>query len=371
MPGAQLFSGLFLMRHSDEDVRRRGQNLLTILWGLIGITLLSLPITLISQRNGPLINSIIALPLGGLLIVLTRRGYVNLVAILVILTTTASLVLVPIFGSADFSASAYYFILNILIAGVILPPVAIWGMLALNLAGLIAASLLTRQELQVAPSLLLTGINAGVLQAFATLIVIVNTATTVRALHETRQARTEAQRASQALADSNASLERQVAERTTDLRSALVEREEHALALQEALLARERMSALITEISLPVIPVTNDILVVPLVGEMDSARGGLLLRRVLTQIEGCAARTLILDVTGLPIIDTQVANSLLTTAQAARLLGARAVLVGIRPEVAQTLVGLGVDLTELRAYATLKQALAVALGQVQIEKAAI
>ncbi len=353
------------MRHPDEDLQRRGQNLIIILWGLIGITLLSMPITLMNQRAGPLINSIIALPVGVALIMVTHRGYVNLVAMLGILATTASLVLVPVFGSADFSASAYYFVINILIAGVILPPVAIWGMVGINLAALIMAALFAREAIQAAPSILVTSVNAGMLQTFSALIVVLSTTTTTRAFGEVRKARAEAQRASQALAESNAGLERQVAERTAALSFTLGEREAQAVALQEALTARERMSELITELSLPVIPVAHDILVVPLVGALDSARAGLLLQRVLAQIEGRAARTVILDVTGLPIIDSQVARSLLTTAQAARLLGAGAILVGIRPEVAQALVSLGVDLAELRAYATLEQALGMPFGHIR------
>ncbi|MBX0330572.1 STAS domain-containing protein [Oscillochloris sp. ZM17-4] len=354
---ARRLSRIFVMIHADEDLRRRGQNLLTILWGLIGITLLTLPITVLNGRNGPLINSIIALPLGAWLIVLTHRGHVSLVATLVIISTTASLVLVPIFGSADFSASAYYFLLNILIAGVILSPIATWGMVAMNLAALIMAALLSRQEAQVAPSILVTSVNAGILQAFAAMIVVINMVTTARALRDARQARAETQLANQSLAMSNASLERQVAERTAALSVSLAESEAHALALQESLDARERMSDLITDLSLPMIPISHDALVVPLVGALDSARASLLLQRVLAQIESQRARTLILDVTGLPIIDTHVARVLLSTAQAARLLGARSILVGIRPEVAQALVSLGVDLSKLQTHATLQQAI--------------
>jgi rsbT co-antagonist protein RsbR len=350
-------SRLFIMRHPDEDLRRRGQNLLTILWGLIGITLISLPITLVNSRTGSLINTLIALPLGAWLMVMTHRGLVNLVATLVILCTTASLVLIPVFGSAEFSASAYYFVMNILIAGVILPPVAIWGMAGMNLAALILTAALTRQVSQEAPSILLTSINAGMLQAFSALIVIVSTTTTTRALREVQQARAEAQQANRALAENNAGLERQVAERTAALSASLAESESHSLALQEALTAHERLNELVTDISLPVIPVSSDTLVVPLVGALDSARARLMLARVLAQIETRRARTLILDVTGLPIIDTHVARVLLSTAQAARLLGASAILVGIRPEVAQALVSLGVELPDLQAYATLEQAL--------------
>ncbi|NTV63007.1 MAG: hypothetical protein HGA65_05670, partial [Oscillochloris sp.] len=299
MPGIELLNRLFVMRHPDEDIRRRGQNLLTIIWGLIVLTLLSLPISLINHRVGPLINTAIAFPIGALLIVLTHQGYVDPVALLVIFGTTISLILVPVFGSASFAASGYYFIINILIAGVILPPTAIWGMAGLNLLALIITAVLTRPEIQEPPSILLTGINAGILEAFATVIVVVSTSTTTRAFRAARRARAEAQRANQALAETNASLEGLVAERTAALSATLAQSEAQAQALQAALDEQERMRDLITDLSLPVLPIRQGALVVPLVGALDSARAGLLIQRVLDQIAARQARVVILDVTGL------------------------------------------------------------------------
>ncbi len=110
---------------------------------------------------------------------------------------------------------------------------------------------------------------------------------------------------------------------------------------------------------MPIIPVTRDALVVPLVGAIDSSRAGQLLDDLLTMIERMRARTIFLDVTGVAIVDTQVAASLLQIAAAARLMGAEAVLVGIRPEVAQTLVGLGVDLETIHTVASLQEGLAL------------
>lgn len=360
-----LVSRLFIMRHADDDLRRRGQNLLIVLWGLMAIALLSVPGSLASGRTGSLINALGVLPLGALLAWLTHRGRVGLVATIMIVTNTVSLIFVPVFGSAEYSVIAYYFIINIFIAGIVLQPGAVWGVLALNIAALALTATLARQIPQQAPSILLTSTNVGLLLIFATMIAILNSTTTTRALGEARQARAEALKASQALVENNASLERLVAERTAELSTILADREAQALALQEALAAQEHMNALITDLSLPVIPVSHDTLVVPLVGALDSTRADMLLQRVLGQLEAQRARTLILDVTGLPIIDTQVARSLILTAEAARLLGARTALVGIRPEVAQALVGLGVELPQLSSYGTLEQALAAASALAQ------
>jgi anti-anti-sigma factor len=350
-------SHLFIMSHPDEDLQRRGQNLLTILYGLIILALLSLPISLVNGRIGPVINAVLVLPLGAGLIILAHQGRVGLVALIMIIVNTLSLTLVPVFASAQFSIIAYYFIINILIAGVVMHPRAIWATLALNLAALTLAAMFARQVPEEAPSILVVSLNAGLLIAFATLIAILSTTTTMRALHDMRQARAEVQQANGALADRTAGLEQQVAERTAVLSATLADREAQAITLQEALTNQKRLNDLILDLSLPVIPVTDDTLVVPLVGALDSVRADLMLQRVLAEIEAQRVRTLILDVTGLSIIDTQVAQVLLNIAQAARLLGTSAILVGIRPEVAQALVSLGVELPNLQTYATLQQAL--------------
>jgi anti-anti-sigma factor len=99
----------------------------------------------------------------------------------------------------------------------------------------------------------------------------------------------------------------------------------------------------------------------PLIGSIDSEQAAVLLHALLTAIEHHSARSIIIDVTGVPLIDTQVARVLLQAADAARLLGARTILAGLRPELAQTIVGLGVDLTRLCTRADLQSAVSDAL----------
>ena len=95
----------------------------------------------------------------------------------------------------------------------------------------------------------------------------------------------------------------------------------------------------------------------PLVGALDSTRLRQLQEQCLHALEQRAARTLVLDITGVPIVDTQVAQGLLMTVRAARLLGAEVALVGIRPEVAQSIVGLGLELRDVRTFSDLQSAL--------------
>jgi rsbT co-antagonist protein RsbR len=116
--------------------------------------------------------------------------------------------------------------------------------------------------------------------------------------------------------------------------------------------------ATILEMSTPIIPIDEQVLVMPLVGAMDSQRARQTMETLVRGIEAGRARTAILDVTGVSVIDTQIAKMLLNVAQAARLLGTRMIITGIRPEVAQSIVGLGINLDGIATYATLQQAIA-------------
>ncbi|HEY3229524.1 MAG TPA: substrate-binding domain-containing protein [Roseiflexaceae bacterium] len=121
---------------------------------------------------------------------------------------------------------------------------------------------------------------------------------------------------------------------------------------------RERALAnTIHELGCPIIPLLDDVLLVPLVGVINSTRAQQIIEAVLDGIHRYQADVILLDITGVPLVDTQVANSLLQTAQAARLLGARIIMVGIQPEIAQSIVGLGLDLREIVTYPTLAAAI--------------
>jgi anti-anti-sigma regulatory factor/HAMP domain-containing protein len=128
------------------------------------------------------------------------------------------------------------------------------------------------------------------------------------------------------------------------------------IADQLATIEEQRM--VIREMSVPILPLTATTMVMPLVGALDSARLILVQEQALHTIEETRVRHLILDVTGVPIVDTQVAQGLLGVIQAVQLLGAEVVLVGIRPEVAQAIVGLGIDLGRVVTHSSLQSGLA-------------
>jgi rsbT co-antagonist protein RsbR len=110
-------------------------------------------------------------------------------------------------------------------------------------------------------------------------------------------------------------------------------------------------------------PVQEGILVMPLIGAIDSERAALLMDSLLRAIERHRARIVIMDVTGVPLVDSQVAQTLMQAADAARLLGTKTILVGVRPELAQTIVGLGLDLRGLVTCADLQSGVGYALQQ--------
>jgi len=115
------------------------------------------------------------------------------------------------------------------------------------------------------------------------------------------------------------------------------------------------------ELSTPVVQIWDRIICLPLIGTLDSRRTQLMMERLLERIVKSRAEIAILDITGVPTVDTLVAQHLLKTVAAARLMGADCIISGIRPQIAQTIVHLGVDLLDVITKATLADAFAIAL----------
>jgi anti-anti-sigma regulatory factor/HAMP domain-containing protein len=159
------------------------------------------------------------------------------------------------------------------------------------------------------------------------------------------------------------SLEERICERTAELQAALSEVQARADEQARLLGELDEQRAIIRELSVPVIAVDERTVVMPLIGALDTARLSQLQAQALQALEHTAVRYLILDITGVPVIDSQVAQGLLMVVRATRLLGIEAMLVGIRPEVAQAIVGLGLDLQEMRAFIDLQAALAYSAGR--------
>jgi rsbT co-antagonist protein RsbR len=139
-------------------------------------------------------------------------------------------------------------------------------------------------------------------------------------------------------------------------------------ATREDVISRQKDELL--ELSTPVVELWDDVLAVPLVGTLDSARTQIVMETLLEKIVSTGASIAIIDITGVPTVDTLVAQHLLKTVAATRLMGADCIISGIRPQIAQTIVHLGVNLGEVITKATLADAFRVALQRTgwKIEK---
>lgn len=129
-------------------------------------------------------------------------------------------------------------------------------------------------------------------------------------------------------------------------------RQEETIRLQREMLA---------QLSTPLIPLTGQIMVMPLIGSMDQNRADRILETLLHGVETNRATTAIIDITGIPTVDAHTAAMIAKAAKAVKLLGAEAILTGIRAEVAQALVGMGIDLLGIKTLSTLQAAISYVL----------
>lgn len=140
-----------------------------------------------------------------------------------------------------------------------------------------------------------------------------------------------------------------------------VQLEQERMALQQQIIDAQRVA--LHELSTPLIPIFEDIVVMPLIGAIDTARAQQVMETLLEGIAHHQAETAILDITGVQVVDTQVANALVRAARAAKLLGAQVILTGIQPQIAHTLVTLGSDLRSIITCSTLQAGITYAMAQ--------
>jgi rsbT co-antagonist protein RsbR len=126
-------------------------------------------------------------------------------------------------------------------------------------------------------------------------------------------------------------------------------------------------STQLLELSTPVVKLWDGVVAVPLIGTLDSARAQIVMERLLQSLVDTGSPFAILDITGVPAVDTQVAQHILKTVVAAQLMGAQCVISGIRPQIAQTIVSLGIEFGEIVTKASLSDALQYALREMGVE----
>jgi rsbT co-antagonist protein RsbR len=290
---------------------------------------------------------------------LARRGHVTAGGWLMV----AMLTLGTLSGLAGFSSSSqffggiYFLVLPLLVSSLVLRPTQIWVVLALVLIGIGVLVVFTSGAMLPDPVAALTFFSTLLLLIIVALLGFLSGKSVADALAEARATRLTAESTAAELARINAELELRVDDRTTALRSALAEVELRAEAQARLLDENQQQREAIRDLSVPVLPVNDSTLVMPLVGSLDGERLALAQDQALNAIERAQARYLVLDITGVPLVDSHVAQGVFGVVQAARLLGTEVVLVGVRPEVAQSLVGLGVEMRGIRTFSDLRSAI--------------
>ncbi len=152
-------------------------------------------------------------------------------------------------------------------------------------------------------------------------------------------------------------LSNELERKAEEARREATERAQAVSQLADKLRIIEEQRFAILELSTPVLQVWDDIIALPIIGIVDTRRAADIMERLLTEIQTRQSRYVILDITGVEVVDTKTADHFIKVVKAAELLGARCLLTGIRPAVAQTLVEIGVDLSSVTTERNLKEAL--------------
>jgi anti-anti-sigma regulatory factor len=278
---------------------------------------------------------------------LAQRGYLEGGAFLFAVYSTLSIGGITLFMPATFPWAAGTFVVLILLMGMILDPKVAYvvaiagGILYWILNGLIRGQLVTPLDIPETIVLIVGGLFYLLIFLLVAFLSWLATSGSKQALQESRQRTDELQEASQRQAQMLAESEERTAEQA-------------------------RLLALVEELSTPVIPIFEDTVALPLVGGIDSRRAKRITANLLEGISQRRAKIAIIDITGVPAVDTEVVNSLMQAVQAAELMGCQVVLTGIRPEIAHTLVVLGVDLGEVVTLRNLQSGIEYAAARQQL-----
>lgn len=350
-------SSLISVRHPDKDVQRRGQNIILLAAGLNVLTILlagyvAITGALSERIIGPVIISLVVQTV---VIFLARNGRVDLagsiIVVMAIVGTVGSALL-----NADQLVTPMLLPIPLLIATAVLRPIGVIATLFGILAGMgVIAGVLPPPENVLLRNALFVVI--GLLALFTALTGVLIGVGHEHLRRQLHHALDRADQTAQALQTTNEELDLRVQLQTETLKQMVKELEERSAQQERLLHEIAGQRDLIRELSLPILPVGRDVLVAPLIGALDGERMHQLQNHAFQRVERTHARMLILDVTGVPLIDTHVAQSLTGLIHGLRLLGAEVAIVGVRPEVAQTIIGLGIRLREVSVFSDLGSAL--------------
>jgi len=274
------------------------------------------------------------------------------------------------FGPAPFLVDdalpivAICYVVAVLIIGLIVGPTA--GFYAGFISSVLFAIpvlLLHFQMLPFGPHVVPQELSVVATIGFNTMVLILSAFLVREATGAIRRALTETRGYAQEVDNYRHQLEQRIERRTEELNGALASVQARSDDLNQAVEELQASQRVIRELSSPVVPVLQGIIIMSLVGSIDSQRAVVMTAEMLDGLERYDARIVILDITGVPVVDTQVAKILLESARAARLMGCQTVLTGIRPEIAQTMVELGIEATDLVTRSELQGGMEYALEE--------
>lgn len=353
-----IWNWLASLPFTDILERRQAQTIQFLLLTLTSTTVLDL-ITMIFTPLEPqvlIINAgvrIFNLSLMLIMWYLLRRGYLSLTTKLLLgMVTLAMLLITGLTGILTQQIVLLTWMVPLTLAGFLLGRIWIVGVVLIAIADTYLIIQLEQQAIIQPPP----GSGMGV---FGTALFFCVTFVIIAVFMERfgsafRQTISMQREREQELEELRSQLEITIAERTSSLTHALQESEKREEDLRHAMSEIDQQRILIHSLSVPVIPISSNTLVMPLVGALDSQRLLQVREQALRAMEHTTIKQLVLDITGVSVVDDVVARGLYEVVQAARLLGTETVLVGIRPEVAQAMVSLQVNLPGLRTASTLQ-----------------
>jgi len=346
----------------DENQDRVAKLLNAVLLIFFGFGLLINIILPIMDPGGSYYTSLLLLLIILGLLVYIRRGGYQAVQISSVIFSLAILALVTLNSWTDGGlrnmATTTYFLL-IVIAGLLLGG---RGAVVFGVLSILAAWILWYGEANGLIVFVPRGVEFQDWFKFAlilgTVLVLIRFAINnlTQAIDRTQQAVSESQQLNEQIQEVNEYLEQEIATR--------MQSEEELQAKLETI---EAQQLAIKELSTPVIPITDQIIVMPLVGSIDTLRARDVTRSLLSGISEHQAKVVIVDITGVSVVDTGVVNYLNKTIQAARLKGARTIVTGISDAVAETIVELGIDWSNIETLRDLQTGLVVALNSFGIK----
>jgi len=279
------------------------------------------------------------------------------------------------FGPAPFLVDdalpivAICYMVAVLIIGLTVSPTAgLYAGFVSSVLFAVPVLLLHFRVLPFSPHVVPEGLSVVATIGFSTMALVLSAFLVREATGAISGALVEARRYAQEMDRYRRQLEQRIERQAGELNEALAAAEAYSDDLNRALEDLRVCHRVIRELSSPLVPVLQGVIVMSLIGSIDSQRAIVMTAEMLEGIERYDAHILILDITGVPLVDTQVARILLESARAAKLMGCQTVLTGIRPEIAQTMVELGIEVTDLVSRSELQGGIEYALEEMGLRR---